>query len=97
MERNDLIAEPFRGASFGFRSLLFPILRRRDSIERTEKASRDARDFIHRVLKQLFVGLGWFVKSADLPDKLERSGANFFICHGWIEVEKGLDISAHGL
>lgn len=92
-----LIAESLRGASFGFRRLFFAILRRRDGFERTKQPSGDAGDFIHCVLEQLFVGLGWFVKSADLPDELERSGANFFIRHGWIEVKEGLDISAHSL
>ena len=92
-----LIAESLRGASFGFRRLFFAILRWRDSLERTEKPSGNAGDFIHRVLKQLFIRFGWFIKSTDLPDELERSGTNFFIRHGWIEIEKGFDISTHSL
>jgi hypothetical protein len=92
-----LIAESLCGASFGFRSLFFAILRRRDGFERMEKPSGNAGDFIHRILEQLFVGLGWFCKSTDLPDELERSGTNFFIRNGWIEIEKGFDISTHSL
>jgi hypothetical protein len=37
------------------------------------------------------------VESGDFPDELDGGSAHFFVGDGWIEVEKGFDVSAHGL
>src|SRR3712207_1676259 len=44
-----------------------------------------------------FVGSGWLVEAADLAHILQRCRADFFVVHGWLESEQGLDVSTHML
>jgi hypothetical protein len=74
-------------AGFRFGGFLLAILRRTRSFKSGEKARRDAGDFVHGSLEGGFVGPRRLVKSADLPHKLERSGADLLVGDGWIEVE----------
>jgi hypothetical protein len=60
-----------------------------------EKPTRDFGNFIDGSFKRRFVCLRRFAKAADFPHELKRSIPNFFLCNGWIEIEKNLDVSAH--
>src|SRR5215831_19605787 len=87
-----LRTESLCGPSLGFGGLFFAVLRRRCGFERVEKTSRHAGYFFHGVEKRGFIGLRRFVETADLPHKLQGSGANLVLCYGRIEVEQGLDV-----
>jgi hypothetical protein len=62
-----------------------------------EKATHNISDFVDGGLKRDFVSFRRFIKTADLPDKLKRSGSDFLIRYRWIKVEEGFYISAHSL
>jgi hypothetical protein len=79
-----------------FRGFFFSISWRRVRFEGTDEAHRDGGDVVNRGLERAFICLGGLVKAADLPDELQRSGANLIGRDRWIEVEQRSDISAHG-
>jgi hypothetical protein len=91
----DSSAESLCGASFRFRSLFFPILRRGVRFERAEKTGRDAGYLIDCSQQGAFVCLRRFAKTADFSHELERSSPNLFGGDGRIEIEEGFDIPAH--
>jgi hypothetical protein len=88
-------AESFGCARLQLQDFFFSILWLRASFERMEKTSQDISYFVDSGLKRSFISLRRFVKSADLPDKLQRSGFDFLIRYGRIEVEEGFYVSAH--
>src|SRR5580692_3632628 len=90
-------AESFGCSSFQLRHLFFAIPRLCVGFERMEKATHNISDLVNGGLKRGFVSLRRFVKTADLSDKLERSGSDFVIRYRWIKVEEGFYISAHSL
>jgi len=91
-----LIAESFDGARLRFRGFFYSILRRSGSLQRTQKPLRDSRDFIHGRQKRVLIRLRWLRKSANLPHKLQRSSAHFFVRNRRIKIEQRLNIPAHG-
>jgi|ERR1700733_6300125 len=60
-----------------------------------QKTGRQGGDFLHRRQECGFIGFGWFIEACDFSNKLQRSGANLFLRHRWVEIEKCLNISAH--
>jgi hypothetical protein len=60
-----------------------------------EQASRDCGYFVHRSKERGLVGLRRFIKPGNLPNELQRRRSNLVFVHGWIEIKKSLDISAH--
>jgi hypothetical protein len=91
----DSNAESFRGPRFRFGSFFFAVPRGSMSLKRTEKARRDVGYFVDSSQERRLIRVRRFVKSADLPHKLKRSGLNLFGSDGRIEIEKGFDIPAH--
>ena len=81
------LAESSQRASFGLSGFFFTVFRRGRGFERIEKPPGDHRDFLDGGLERGFIGLGWFCKSADLPDELESRGADFVVGGGRCEVE----------
>src|SRR5258706_4522788 len=90
-----LRTESLRRPSLRLGGLFLATLRRRCSLERMEKPSRDHSDFIDGSLERGFIGLRRFVKSADLSHELQRRGANLVGIDGRTEIDEGFDISAH--
>ena len=90
------VAESFDGPRLCLRGLLFSILWWCRRLQRTQKPLRDSRDFIDRCQKRVLIRLRRFRKPANLPHKLQRSGANLFIRNRRIKIEQRLDIPAHG-
>jgi hypothetical protein len=72
-------AESFGCARLQLQDFFFSILWLRVSFERMEKASQDKSNFVDGGPERSFISLRRFVKSADLPDKLHRSGFDFLI------------------
>jgi hypothetical protein len=95
--RTGLSPESLGGPSFRLGSFFFPILGRRVGFEGAQKAACDARDFFDRAQEGVFIGLGWFVETADLSHELQRSGSNLVVRDRGIEVEEDFDIPAHAL
>src|ERR1035441_2699171 len=85
------------GTGLCLRSLVRAVLGRSSGFERAEKASRNAGDFIDGSVEGRFVWLRRLVEAADLSDKLERGGLNFFLSDRRVKVEEGFDVSAHGV
>jgi len=90
-----LVAEAFCRSSFGSGGYFFPVPGRSSRIERLKKAHRHRRDIFNSRLKHFFVGFGRFVKTADLTDELQRSGAHLIGRNGWIEIKECFDVPAH--
>lgn len=62
-----------------------------------EEAHGSSGDFVDGVVEGLFVGFRRFIEAGDFANELERGGADFVGSDGRIEIEKRLDVSAHGL
>ena len=90
-----LVAESLGSARLSLRGFFFSILRWRRRLQRTQKPLRDSRDFIDRRQKRVLIRLRWLCKPANLPYKLQRSGANLFIRNRRVKIEQRLDIPAH--
>src|SRR5208337_367745 len=88
--------ESLGGAGFRLGGFFFPVLRRRVRVERLEKTSRDAGDFIDRGEERGFVRLRRLVETGDFSHELKRSRSHLFVGNGRIEVEEGFDVPAHG-
>jgi hypothetical protein len=56
----------------------------------------DRLNLIDRLFKDSHIRLGWFGRSADLSNKLERGRPDLLISRWRIEIEKGPNIPAHG-
>src|SRR5690348_12507046 len=82
-----LTANVSGGAGSRFDRLFFPVLRRSRRFQRSEQTRRDAADLLNRRQERRLVGLGRFVKPADLPHKLQRRRANLLLGDGRVEVE----------
>ena len=82
-------------ASFCLCSLFFSILRRHACLQRVQKASRNAGNFVHRSLKQCCIPLRRFIESADLSHKLKRGSSDFLGSRRRIEIKEGLNVPAH--
>jgi hypothetical protein len=59
--------------------------------------SRGLADLFDCVVESSFICFRGLIETAELAYKLERRGADFVLRSRWLEVEKRLDISAHGL
>src|SRR5882757_3531448 len=90
-----LSAESFGRASFGFGRLLFAVLRRGRSLERSEKSTRNTRNFVDCSKKGSLIRFRWFIEARDLAYKLQGSSANFFRSYRRVEVKERFDVSAH--
>ena len=95
--RRNLSSESRGSSSLCFCRLGCSILGRRAGLERMEKTGRDSGYFIHRRQEGRFVYLRRLLDSTDFSHELERRCPNLFRGNGWLEVEKRLDVSAHGL
>lgn len=93
--RWNLARESFRRAFFGLRSFDFAVFGWRCRHEVVEQVTRDVGDLVDRVPKRFFIGLGWFGRSTDLADVLNRGGPDFIVVGGRLEIVKGSDIAAH--
>ena len=90
-----LYRKSFGVSGLGFDCLFFPVLWGRIGFEGKKKLRRDASNRVDGSLESLFVRPGWFIEACDLSSELERSSSHLVRGDGWIEVEKGFDISAH--
>lgn len=88
-------AESFDGASFRLGSLFFPILRRRGGFERPKQAHRYRRYVIDSAEEGVLICLRRFIETADLSNELDRCRPDLFRVHGWLKIEKRLNIPAH--
>ena len=82
-------------ASFCLCSLFFSILRRHACLQRVQKASRNAGNFVHRSLKQRCIPLRRFIESANFSHKLKRGSSDFLGSRRRIEIKEGLNVPAH--
>src|SRR5579863_4758871 len=96
MNQRDLGPESFCGAGARFGSFFFAILGRGGGFEGAQQASGDGGYLVDSGEEGGFVALGGFVEAGNLADELERGRADFIVGHRRIEVEKSLDVSAHG-
>src|ERR1700743_3277510 len=90
-----LAADSLRCAGLCLGCLFFTIFRRSRSFKRMEEACGNAGHVIDRREKRRLVCLGRMCEAADLAHKLERRRPNLFLCNGWVEIEKRLDVPAH--
>jgi hypothetical protein len=90
------VAESFGRPRLCFRGFLFSILRWRRRFQRTQKPIRDSGYLLDRRQERALVRLRRLRKPADLPHKLQGSGANLLVRHRRVKIEKRLDIPAHG-
>jgi hypothetical protein len=95
VKKAELMMESRRIASFYLRPLVISILWLRVGFKRTKQTARNVGDFFDRGLKLGFIKLRGFVEAGNFSDELERSGTDLVIGDGRIEIEKGLNISAH--
>jgi hypothetical protein len=89
-------SEPECRTSLGPGGLMVPVLRRGMCFQRPQKTRRDGGYVIDRGQERVFVCPGWLIKTADFSYELKRCGPNFLGGYRRIEVEKRLDVSAHG-
>ena len=87
---------PLGAARLRLCGFLFAVLWRRAGFKRAQKPGRDRGHLIDGSLERGLVGLRRFVATADFSDELQRRRVNLFRSHRRIEVEKILDIPAHG-
>lgn len=87
--------EPLCGARLGFGGFLFTIFGRGAGLERAEEAVGGIGDFVNGGIERCLIRLRGLIEPADLPDKLQRSRANFFLCDRRIEIKQYPDVSAH--
>ena len=90
------VAKTPGGSGMSFRRLHVAITRRRIGNERFEEVMCGVRHLLHGTIECVFIRLRWLGETAQLPDELQRGGADL-TTRGWRgKVMQGLDISAHG-
>src|ERR1700722_1808516 len=94
--RRKLCAKPLRAPSFCLGRLFFPVSGLGVGFERGEKTAGNGGYFLHGLEKYAFVRLRRLVEAADLSYVLKGSGANLLGGYRRVEVEKHLDVPAHG-
>lgn len=60
-----------------------------------QQFSGNFRDLLNGCVESGFVGIRWFVKSAQLSDELQGSCANLVVRHGRFKVKECFDVSTH--
>src|SRR5205085_2655617 len=85
----------FTRAHSGLRRLDLAISRRRTGGQRVHKTPGHLTRLVYRPVERLLVGLRRHRESTDLPDKLQRRGANLLVCGGRLEIEERPDVPAH--
>jgi hypothetical protein len=88
-------AESLCSSSLCLCGFFFSILRRRVRLKGIEKTVRDTGYFIDCGQKRWLICFRRLRETADFSHELQRSGANFFLSYGRIEVEKRFDVPAH--
>jgi hypothetical protein len=53
-------------------------------------------DLVYSVVESMLVDLRGLLESRKFPHELQRGTANLNVGRRWLEIEKGLDASAHG-
>src|SRR5580704_13803619 len=94
--RRKLCAKPLRAPSFCLGRLFFPVSGLGVGFERGEKTARNSGYFLHGLEKYGFIRLRRLVEAADLSYVLQGGGANLLGGYRRVEVEKHLDVPAHG-
>src|SRR6185312_16553444 len=87
---------PARRLDAGLSGLDLAVARRAVGDQRAEKGMGGLGDLFDRPLEGLFVRLGRLGEAADLPHELEGGVTDLAVGDGRLEVEEGLDVSAHG-
>src|SRR5262245_18185863 len=64
--------------------------------QRANERARHRRHVVDGTLESFLVGLGRHREAAQLAHELQRGVADLELGGGWLEVEEGLDVSAHG-
>src|SRR5436190_427009 len=89
-------AEARTRAFAGALGLDLPIARLGVRDQRSDQATRRVGDLRHRLRERRLVGLRGHAEAAQLADELEGGVADLELGGGRLEVEEGLDVSAHG-
>src|SRR5579859_4714028 len=89
-------AEALSCADLGLLGLGVPVTRRGLGFEQGQELATRHEDLLDRCVENSFVGLRWGVETRELAYELQGCGANFLVRRRRVEIEQGLDVSAHG-
>jgi len=90
-------SEPAASARFRLRRFSVASFWRGVCLQGIKEMGRRARNLVDSAEKRFFVCGGRFIKSSDLPDKLQRGCSDFFLGDAWFEVKERFDTSTHVL
>jgi hypothetical protein len=96
MVMGDAFREPPREPCPGALGLYLPVPRLRGGHQGYQEFLRCGGNVINGVIEHLLIDLGGFLETRELPHELQGSAANLRFRGGRVEIEKGLDASAHG-
>src|SRR5262245_27906620 len=89
-------SESRRGSRTGARGLHLAVAWLGVGHQRPDQRTRRGGDLLDRVIEHDLVGLRGTGKAAQLADELQRRRAYLLVGGGRLEIEQGLDASAHG-
>ena len=95
MRQSLLRTEPLFGSGPRLCCLLFSVARGGLGFERIDKPPGDSCHVPNSPIECTLIDLRRLCKSADLADKLDCSGLNFFVGCRRLKIEQGSNVSAH--